>query len=1095
MKRSFLVCLLVLPFLLAATSTLLAQGVTTGSIRGSVADASGAPVVGAQIAILHQASGTRYGTFTREDGRFFVPGMRVGGPYSVTVTHIGFETQVRDNVYVNLGVSTDLDFSMRETAFAIAGITVTALSDPIINSERTGAATAVGRETLETLPTITRDLSDFTRLSPHFSPGSGERPGMSFAGQHRLLNNITVDGSYFNNSFGLGDRPGDRTNVSPISLDAIEQVQINVAPFDVRHGNFVGGSVNTVTRSGTNQFRGSLYYQFREPRWSGIKLVGTEAKDQNFNPGTFDFSNVGGWVSGPILKNKLFFFASYEDEGNNQPGTTFRANTGGETVGGIITRVRASSLDSLSAYLKNNFGYETGPYQGYQHETPGTRYLFKLDYNLNERNRLSVRYTHLDSFTDVLLSNSTSLGAGSRRTSTSGLNFQNSNYQILENIRSIVGEWNSMLGANWSNNLIIGYTHHDESRASRGQFFPMVDILDGSVYTTFGFEPFTPNNELRYWSFQGQNNLTRQRANHTLTFGVSAERYESENVFFPGSQSVYVYNSLDDFYTDANDHLAKPDRTTSPVTLNRFQLRWMNLPNREKPVQPLEVFYAGVYAQDEWQVKRNLRLTAGLRLDVPFFGETGFQNTDADTLVFLDADGNAVRYSTAKLPDANIQISPRVGFNWDVFNNRETQVRGGTGIFSGRPAYVWISNQIGNTGVLTGFESRTNTTARPFHPDPNHYKPTNVTGAPASSYELALTEPDFVFPQTWRSNIGVDQRLPYGFIGTAEFLYSKDVNGVNYINANLPAAQTRFEGADNRLRWTDNRIHDHVANAVVLQNQNEGHTWSIAASLEKTFSAGLYAKAAYSYGVAKNTVTPGFIASGTYFRNAHSGDPNKPGVGFAEGVSPGHRVFLAASYRREYFDFGATTIGVFWQGRTQGNFSYTFSGDMNGDGGANDLIYIHRNLDEMNFETFTSSGKTFTKEEQAAAWDAFIEQDDHLREHRGEYAERGAVFLPMVFRADLSVTQELFRNLAGHRNGVQLRLDILNFGNLLSKDWGVGQQLVTTSPLIARGADAEGKARYRLRNLGPELISESLDPTAGPEDVYRIQLSLRYTFN
>jgi len=400
------------------------------------------------------------------------------------------------------------------------------------------------------------------------------------------------------------------------------------------------------------------------------------------------------------------------------------------------------------------------------------------------------------------------------------------------------------------------------------------------------------------------------------------------------------------------------------------------------------VIYTGVYAQDEWQFRTNVKVTAGLRLDVPFFGDTGFANSNADPLEFRDEQGNPVRYSTAKLPDPNPLFSPRVGFNWDVFSDRSTQVRGGTGIFTGRPAYVWISNQIGNTGVLTGFESLTNTTARPFHPDPARYKPTNVTGAPATSYELALTDPDFKFPQLWRTNLAVDQRLPYGLIGTAEFLYNRDVNGVYYINANLPAANASFAGVDPRPRWTatTNRIqlYSQVQNAIVLKNQNDGTSWNIAGSVEKPFYSGVFVKAAYSYGEARNTVDPGSIAFGSWNNNQHAGDPNNPGLAFAAN-SPGHRVFVAASYRKEYFNFGATTVSMFWEARTAGNTSYTYSGDLNGDGGtSNDLIYVPLNTSEMNFQQFTVGTRTFTAPEQAQAWETYIQQDSYLKEHRGD---------------------------------------------------------------------------------------------------------------
>jgi hypothetical protein len=1084
MSLFILVCLL-LP------AAVLAQGVTTASLSGSVKDQKGEPLVGANVVAVHQASGSTFGAASRSDGRFNIPGMRVGGPYTVTASYIGYNTQKQENIYLALGQNLKIDFVLPEEAVELGEIVTVAERDAILSASRTGAATSVSTQAIQTLPTISRRIEDFARLTPQLNPSGF---GFSFAGQDNRLNNITVDGSYFNNSFGLAGKPGDRTGVSPISLDAIEQLQINIAPYDVRQGNFVGAGVNTVTKSGTNEISGSVYYQFRNE-----SFVGTEAKDFEVDPGEFSYNLIGARLGGPLIPNKLFFFASFEDDEITQPGTTFRARTSvDEPIGGNVTRVLATDLQNLSAFLRDNFNYETGPFQGYDHGTPSTRFLLRFDYNLNEHNKLSVRYNHLDSDTDVLLSNSSSLGFGTRRTTLNGLNFQNSNYIILENIRSIVGEWNSIIGANMSNNLIVGYTHHDESRESRGTFFPMVDILEGgSVYTTFGFEPFTPNNELRYWSFQVQDNFTIYKGNHNLTFGVSAERYESENVFFPGSQSVYVYNSLADFYTDANDFLANPNRTVSPVTLRRFQVRWINIPGLEKPIQPLEVFYTGVYAQDEWQVNKGLRLTAGLRLDVPFFGDTGFDNPVADQLTFRDENGNPVQFKTDKLPDANILWSPRIGFNWDVTGDRSTQVRGGSGILTGRPAYVWISNQIGNTGVLTGFERLDNTTARPFHPDPDHYKPANVTGAPASSFELALTDPDFKFPQVWRSNIAVDQRLPwFGLIGTAEFLYNRDVNGIYYINANLAPPNTSFNGPDNRPRWTTgNRINPNVDNAIVLKNQNDGYSWNLAFSLEKPFSKGFYGKIAYGYGESKNTIDPGSIAFGSWNNNPHPGDPNNPGVAFSS-VSQGHRVLAALSYRKEYFKFGATTVSLFWEGFSQGNASYTFSGDLNGDGGtSNDLIYIHRDISEMNFEEFTSSGRTFTAAEQAAAWNAFIEQDDYLRKHRGEYAERGAVRLPMVFRADFSIAQDLFTNIFNKRNTLQFRVDFLNVGNLLNKDWGVGERLVTTTPLIARGADANGVALYRLRNFGSELISKTFEQTAGIDDVFRIQFSLRYIFN
>ena len=1071
--------------------------VTTASMRGTVSDSAGRPIEGARVTAIHLPSGTQYVVHARTDGRFTIPGMRIGGPYSVAVTRIGFTRQAKDDVMLTLGVAADIEFRLGTLAVQVEAVTVTSEGGEV-SSTRTGAATSISNRTLNALPTISRNIGDFTRLTPQAS-------GNSFAGQDNRLNNITVDGSSFNNSFGLAGQPGERTGVSPISLDAIEAVQVNIAPFDVRQGNFVGAAVNTVTKSGTNRFEGSLYYMMRDQ-----SLVGTVAGRNKFNPGTFEFSQLGARLGGPIIKNKLFFFGSFETDERAGPATTWRSNRGGEPIGGTITRVLKSDLDALSSYLATNFNYATGGYEGYPSATPSTRLTGKLDYSMSERNKFSLRYTHLDSETDVLISNSASLGRGDRRTSQFSLNFENSNYTILENIRSVIGEWNSLVGSNMSNNMIIGYTSQDESRGKIDANFPMVDIREaGSVYTTFGPEPFTPDNALRYSTLQFKNDFTIYGNKHDLTFGASVERYESENVFFPGRQSVYVYNSLADFYRDANGYLANPTRTVSPVTLDRFQVRWSNIPGQDKPVQPLEVMLSGIYLQDEWRALENLKVTAGLRMDVASFGDTGFENADVAAMTFADELGNPVNYSTKALPKATPLWSPRLGVNWDVNGDGVTQVRGGTGVFTGRPAYVWISNQIGNNGIMTGFEQLDNTTARPFHPDPDRYKPAVVTGAPASSYELALTDKNFKFPQVWRTNIAVDRKLPWGLIGTLEYLFGKDVNGVYYTNANLSAPDGVFTGADTRARWftddcptvsgTQQRLNCAVTSAVVLKNQDVGFQWNASASLERTFSSGLYAKAAYSTGLARNTVDPGSIAFGSWNGNPHGGTPNRPGMGFS-GNTQGERLFGTIAYQHDFFSIGTTGMSMYIERRTIGNGSYVYSGDINGDGGTgNDLIYIPRNASEMVFEQyrFPATGPTFTTftvPQQVAAFEAFIQQDKYLRENRGDIAERGAVFLPTVTRADISFTQDISRLVSGTANTLQLRLDMLNFTNMINSDWGLSEQMVSSSPLIAAGVNGSGAARYRMRNIGTSLMSRSFQRTAGVSDVWRMQFGARYTF-
>lgn len=1102
------------------TSSASAQGVTTGALSGVVTDSAGNPVVGANIIAIHEPSGTSYEATTRADGRYSILGMRVGGPYSVTAAYTGsgggtaFEPQTTGDVTVNLGTTSDVNFAV--TAIAVQeSVTVSGRFDPVFSSNRTGAATSVAREDLALLPTLNGRISDVTRLTPQSNGGN-------FAGQDNRMNNITVDGSTFNNSFGLGGQPGDRTGVAPISLEAIEQVQVNVAPFDVRQGSFIGAGVNTVTRSGTNALQGSFYHRFRNQDW-----VGTEAKGQTVNPGTFTFRNTGGWAGAPIVKNKLFAFGNYEDQKDERPLTTFRANTGGQTAAGQITRVLASDMTALSQFLSSKFNYETGPFEGFPDETPAKRFLIRSDYNLNNANKISFRYNYLDSFTDVYMSSSASALRGRTGNSNTYLNFQNTNYQILENIRSGIAEWNTVIGTSLSNSLQGGYTSQDESRANRAKtLFPFVDIFEaGTTYTSFGFEPFSVGNELRYNTFQIQDNLTKFTSKHSLTFGVYAEKYHSDNVFFGCCpQGAFAYNSLADFYTDANDALANPNRRVSPVALNAFQVRWSNIAGLDKPLQPLDVWYSAAYAQDEWRPASNLTVTAGIRVDVSKFKNTAFRNPSADALVFRDETGANVQYDTGSMPETKFLWSPRLGFNWDVNRDQSTQVRGGTGLFSGRPAYVWISNQIGNTGVLIGERIDLNPgNAYPFTTDVSVYKPA-ATGAGAASYALNVTDRDYKFPQVWRSNAAVDRKLPWGIISTTEFLYAKDLNGLYYINANLPAAQSSFTGVDSRPRWVGtacaatgqvggcvNRINNapgnQVTQALVLKNTDAGSSWNFAQTFSKTTSFGLSMRGAYSYGESRSISDPESTAATSFSRNATTADPNNPGTALSL-WSPGHRVFVLANFTKQYFGFGATSISMFWEARHSSvNFSsrmsYVFGGDMNGDGVSNnDLIYVPRDQSEMNFVSFTAGGRTFTPAEQAAAFDAYIQQDEYLSKRRGQYAERNGAVMPIFKSADLSITQDVFRNIGGKKNAFQIRLDFLNFGNLLNSDWGVSQRPVAAinnnnqvQILTSPGVDAQGRPTYRMALANNQFISRTFQSSAQTSDVYQFMVSLRYQFN
>jgi hypothetical protein len=1109
-------------------------------MSGVVKDAQGAVIPGATILAVHQASGSTYEAVTQADGRFVMPGMRVGGPYTITASLPGFTSEAKNNISVSLGVTQDLDFSLK-IANVAETITVVGQSDPVFSSGRTGAATAVLREDLATLPTISGRITDITRLTPQYG-GSG-----TFAGQDNRANNMTVDGAYFNNSFGLGVSTGgigDRTGVAPISLEAIEQVQVSVAPYDVRQGSFTGAGVNTVTRSGTNNFTASGYYRTRNENCSDLTnvdtcsgFVGTNADVNRFNPGNFTTHVAGVTAGGPIVKNKLFAFGAYEKQTDTRPLTTFTSNPGGAAVAGNTTRVLASDLTTLSSFLQSKFSYDTGAFDNITKIVPAKPWMLKGDYNVNNANKLTLKYNQLDSASPVGQNGSSALGTVGRPTgSTNWLGFANSNYAILENLKSGVGEWNSVFG-NMTNNLLVGYTKQDESRGPEGQtpLFPFIVIGDGAglPITSFGSEPFTPYNLLRYGTFQLQDSVTKFAKNHSLTFGGTFEKFHSDNSFYFGIQSAYAYNTLADFYADANGFLANPNRTVSPVNLLGFQVKYLLQPGQTTPpLQPLDVIYAGGYFQDEWRPKANLTVTAGVRVDVPKFGNTAFDNPVADNLTFRDQDGSPAKYNTGALPSTTPYWSPRVGLNWDVTGSQATQIRGGSGLFSGKPPYVWISNQIGNTGVLFGFVDSRNTTAFPFNPNPDKYKPA-ATGGVAASYELDVTDQSFRFPQTWRSNIGIDRRLPWGLVGTLDYIFNRDLNAPVYLQANLPAAEGAYTGVDNRPRWAATaagaalapgitvalpacvttvglengpcsvRLNNARGNAVtanyVIKNQSQNRSQNISGAITKNMTHGFSFKGGFNYGVSKSLVEPSSTAGTSWGgSNPIVTDPNNPALAYSAN-SPGKRVFVVGTYTAQYFSWGSTTFSAFYDGHTNGNTSYVFAGDANGDTvSANDLIYIPRDQSEMNFKplTVTVAGvtKSYTAAEQAAAFDQLINADSYLSSRRGQYAERGGVFLPMVNRIDLSLSQDVFGKVGGRRHSGQIRLDITNFGNLLNKNWGVGQRIVNTQILTSPTADAAGKLTYNLQNLSGNLITSPLQTTAGINDVYVMMLSFRYTF-
>lgn len=1093
---------LLLGMLLIASVGAFAQ-VTSGSISGVVLDNNKEPLIGATVLAVHTPSGTRYGTSTDEQGNYILLNVRTGGPYTISSTYVGYNDYIQEDLFVSLGSNTVANIKMNESSVTLNEVVVSSVRHDIISSKKTGAGATLGREALERMPTIGRTINDITKLNPYSN-------GRSFGGQDNRLNNFTIDGAAFNNGFGLGNeaQAGGRTNSTAISLDALEEVQINIAPFDVRQSGFAGAGINAVTRSGTNQVQGSVYF-FRKQD----ELIGSSVNGIKFTPlqKPNTFENTYGFRIGlPLIKNKLFLFVNGEANGQEAPGTTWFANRPGAT--GQVSRTTAADLDKLSDFMKTNFNYITGPYEGFNNVVSSKKGLARLDYNLSDKHKLSLRYAHHDSESDAIISNSTSAGNGNRTNSATAISFQNSGYIIQDNTRSIVGELNSTLAKRTSNSLLITYNKQIEDRKYRTDLFPTVDILSGSsTYTSVGFDPFTPSNKLNYTTLNITDNLSYQVGKHNFVFGAAFEAFKSNNLFYPASNGVYVYNSLDDFYAAANAYKANPTAATSPVNA-RFQLRYSALAGGVEPIQVLEVNKTSAYIQDQISPTKDLKVTFGVRGDIIAFGNTALENKLISSYTFKDENGANTKINTGNLPKASLNLSPRIGFNWDVKGVQNTQVRGGTGVFLSSLPYVWISNQVGNNGVLTGFLDVRNTKNYPFDPNPQRFKPAGELDLSKLTFDINATQEDFRFPQVWKSNLAIDRRIGGAWVASVEFLYNKTLHAIKHVQANLEPTTNKFSGPDTRARFAGSgfsgakadslrRINDNVVSALIFKNTNEGYFYSFTGKIERPIGRKFGAMLAYTYGVAKDLANAGATASESYNSIFSINGGNQPLLAYANNDLR-HRVVGYVSYVINYGSKfgGSTTLNLSGIANSGYKVSYTISGDMNGDGVTNnELLYVPKQASDLRFAAITGSAP-FSVAEQTAAFDAYINQDDYLSTRRGQYAERNGGFAPWLTRFDLSAEQEVFVKIGGKRNSLKIRADLFNAGNVLNDKWGLANSTTAANrPLNFIRVDADGVPVYTLATQIVDgktvLLKDSFTKSINTGSAWAMQLGVRYTFN
>ena len=1114
--------------------------VTSSAITGTVKDNKGLTVPGASVEVIHKPSGTKYFATTGMTGNFGVPAIRPGGPYTVKVSFINYKTSVIDDVTAPLGNAVNLNVTLAEESSVLSEVVVkTTIKNNIISKNRTGASQSFSNRELNAVPIIgSRSIKSITKYN-----ANGD--GSNFGGQDARLNNFTIDGSVFNNGFGLGNdsQAGGRTGSTAISLDAIEQLQVNIAPFDVRQSGFLGAGVNAVTRSGTNEFQGSVYTSNRN---NSASYLGNKAGDLIVNSSPFTESIFGARIGAPIIKNKLFIFANFEKIDNVSPATPW-TTTGSPNGGSQVTAANYSDLTTVSA-LANQLGYQTGPFERYDAISKSFKYLIRLDWNINDNNKLSVRYVNHDSQSDQLISNSGTL-IGGRSSSATAIAFKNSGYVIFDNTRSIVAELNTKFTNTLHNNLIVGYDKQIEDRDKQGALFPTIDIriktadplnpLSTALATPYnislGLDPFTNENKLDYSTLHVTDNITKYLDKHTIVGGLNFERFVSNNSFFPQSNGNYSFDSLKDFQDTVNAYVAaNPNGSTSPVvpvvspgnTPVRFQYRYSALEGGAVPLQVLKSNRVDAYLQDEWKVMDNLKLTYGLRVSTIAFENTALQNTTIANYTFANGD----KFNTNKMPNTQVLFEPRIGFNLDVMDDRKTQLRGGSGIFTGKPPYVFISNQIGNNGILTGYINQNSTpTSAIFSTDPSQFTPANATTAAPSSYDLAFTNPNYKFPQVWKSTIAIDQKLPFGFIGTIEGIYAKNINAIYYTDANLENATRTYNGPDGRpifggtsnsnattgydlgsagnvVNFAGLTINDNVTRAAVLQNTNLGYFYSTTFKLEYPIQRGLWGSIAYTKGEAKDLMSSGSIAASSFTGARSVNGNNDLRLSLSDNDIP-HRIVGILGYRFEYGKKvgGATSINLGFIAEQKNRFSYVYNGDLNRDGIAgNDLLFVPQSGSDIRFvpNVVTAQGfpnVTYSEAQQQQAFDDYISQDAYLSTRRGQYAERNGNVLPFVSRLDLSVTQDIYFKVAGKKNSFQIRADILNFTNMLNKDWGVSQRATATQLLAYQGTIA-GVPYYKLAtqtldNGSRILAKDTFQKNSSVFDVWQAQLSLRYSFN
>jgi len=1028
-----------------------AQGVTNASVEGRVTNDAGESIPGAGVILTHIPTGSEYVIMTRADGYFSFPSVNVGGPYNLSVKYIGHKEFLQEGFYLSLNQTFNTDILMVTEAQNIEEVQIVYNLSDEMNSGKTGSVTFVDSKQISLMPTISGSQQDLTRLTP-------ESNGNSFGGRNNLYNNFSLDGSIFNNSFGLDyATPGGQSDAQPVSIEAIDQMQVSLAPFNVTEGGFTGAGVNAVTKSGTNKFQAMLYEYFRNESMIGTKVGDAESPN-------YDYINhrYGINVGGPIIKNKLFFFLNYEGVRQDRMAHGFVADNGTNT-GDNVTSVSEADIIAVQQHLIDTWAYDPGRYQGYNHEKKNDKLLVKLDWNANKKTKVKLRYNYLNAFNDVLPHPEAIIGRGP---TSYRLPFENSSYNINNKINSIVGEVNTLFSNKVSNNILVGYTAFIDRRTPHSAPFPVIDIfIDGNLAITAGSEMFSTGNVLNQDVYQFTDNLNFYLKKHTITTGLNYEQFNFDNSFNLFYYPWHMYFSVNDFL---NTTVADVDYNAEVTNSQLKDYNWAYV----------DVAQLGLYVQDKYIVSNNFNITFGLRADLPIYLSEIEKDSEITGFTgWVDENGDAATVDPSKFPGNNILWSPRLGFNYDIKGDNTFKIRGGSGIFSGRIPFVWLGNQASNSKLFTGY-----------------------------TFQVNATSEDFKFPQVWKSDLAVDALVGNGWKIMFEGIFSKDLNAVVHRNYNMAAPSSALTGTgDTRAIFAGfNEVNIYSsdasaigfldAGAIVLENTKEGYQYTLTGKVSKSFDFGIDAIIAYTYTESKDyTSIPAEIAADAFQRNPVAGNPNFPMFSYSRyGLK--HRIIASLNYGIEYGKM-ATSFSLFYEGGIGNRYSYTYSGDLNQDAiSNNDLIYIPVNQSDIHFGDGTNSGTAASTTDAEAQWtalNAFIEQDPYLSAHRGEIAERHGSMLPWFNTVDFRLMQDFNLNFAGNDHAIQLTFDIMNIGNLLNSKWGVRQLATTWTPIAADGLDSSNVPYFTFDTN----LTESFIDDVSLFSKWQMQIGIKYFFN